>query len=1312
MASVFEADKLVVFVGAGVSALPPANLPDWWGFNTLLLNGAKGLVAAGLPELPTPTRERLAALSLDEIPVEAFSEMLFDSFAGSSYFPVLGVLDGDRPNANHFALVELARRGRLAAIVSTNFDTLIELAFRQLAVPLQVVANAETIEKTQLRAGLCTLFKIHGSVTETTTLVDTVRQKLQGLPVAIRETLAALFRRHPVLVLGYSGADLSFGDDYLALLSATDTSPGIAWLVRPGTPPRPAVREILERAGDRGAMIIDSLPQVFARFGLDPGALAPAETVTTPDDETTGPGDGTPQSIVADFFRQRHAGIWGAAAFCARLLERIGDEGHLHALLETLEQRPELDDGPHDLIELLPTGAVLRNLATQALRRGETERARHWSLRELAIHRVAEEVWARSEKAMPPETAIENARNRAGVWNNLTVIAASEGDARAARQALARCEHFATASDSRDLLAKAAFQRAQILLLESAPWDSTLEALAPALDLAAQVGDGATRLDALLLRARALISLIEYDLALQALDQAAKLLGVAGGVEAKARVGWLRAAIVARRGDEATADAVIEATLDETLDAGAAGTALRTLMATLGPSLLSPILLRVGTRHLARLLLRIGSAEDRSDELHQRAEALVALDLDSIPEDIGAWLRFEHIAPAESALRTTLARLEQRGETSVPLAEAFQGLWRDLYRRSRNIPRLRDLAKAYFAAAERSGSPQQVSVAWGYLATTHDLAGELDEAIAAYERSLATDPDQKPGARAKSLANIALVKSHRGDDDAEGTLRRAIDALRAHDLVEDAFRSMLNLARHLARAERYDEALETLEQASKHFDDLPTAQLPLARGRLGELTAEFAYAARRQTGEPWNNADIDYLLDHPTTAHGPKPDREALAAARQRTDSPESLANLGIVTMSQGHLDLAREMIEAAKETFEARGDVAGVSRCLNNLAAIEANEGRHQAAIALSRQALGLRRQLGDLEGQALTLSELARLHFVAGQLEPTIEVASQCLGLLDRQGPHRARLVALTYLALALGQQGRWIEARVAARRRRREHQVVAIEEDPNIERILEQLAQQASAEVAGDGPTTPEDPATTAHRLSQLGLIDEALELIDGQLGTTEDPRIVAGQLGNKAHILNNAGRLDEARPLYLDVAERFCKLGDESSRLEAERQAARCASALGERDAAEARLRTLLEDVPPGPARGALLRTLAAVIQQRLADIEGTTTRRPRFDTATLELDAERLANPEIRALFRQVGEQTLPLLEEAADMPGQSEEEQGIQRLNLGLARLHLLGDPDGAEEILRQARPHLLAANSAHLALCDQLLESLSATEN
>jgi len=64
------------------------------------------------------------------------SEAIAKYVAGAIYFPVLTVLDGTATNTNHQARADFARLGRLRAIVTPNFDPLIERAFREREIPL------------------------------------------------------------------------------------------------------------------------------------------------------------------------------------------------------------------------------------------------------------------------------------------------------------------------------------------------------------------------------------------------------------------------------------------------------------------------------------------------------------------------------------------------------------------------------------------------------------------------------------------------------------------------------------------------------------------------------------------------------------------------------------------------------------------------------------------------------------------------------------------------------------------------------------------------------------------------------------------------------------------------------------------------------------------------------------------------------------------------------------------------------------------------------------------------------------------------
>src|SRR5262249_12384347 len=149
-----------VFAGSGISVLPPAFLPDWRSFNQAVIDAVK--TAAAMPLADDPhARAALDTLTLDRIPVEAFSDQIVDGFSGADYFSVLDLLDGRASNANHQALAELAARGALRAIITTNFDTLIERAFRERGVALQVFAQPQDFEQPPA-FDHCVLYKIHG----------------------------------------------------------------------------------------------------------------------------------------------------------------------------------------------------------------------------------------------------------------------------------------------------------------------------------------------------------------------------------------------------------------------------------------------------------------------------------------------------------------------------------------------------------------------------------------------------------------------------------------------------------------------------------------------------------------------------------------------------------------------------------------------------------------------------------------------------------------------------------------------------------------------------------------------------------------------------------------------------------------------------------------------------------------------------------------------------------------------------------------------------------------------------------------------
>jgi SIR2-like domain len=336
--------NLVIFAGAGVSMLPPSSLPDWRQFNEILLDEAKSQELAA-EVLDDNGKAAIASLTLEDVGITTFSEAIVKIIAGEMYFPALQTLDSDRTNANHQAMADLGRQGVLRAIVTTNFDTLIERAFTEAGVPLQIAVTEEAFSH-PIVSRACTLYKIHGSVTDATTLVDTVGQKLRGLPSFVRFCLARLFATHHVLVVGYSGFDLEFGSDYLSFSSVRAAGPGLTWGVRAGTPPSERAAEVVGRAGARAALHEVKLPDLFYDLGARKFPLA--ETDESED-----------RRLAAERTRPHIAGLFAnsggrnSLALCMRLLADAGRtdgaalvRAALAADIGSQGNRLRINDGP------------------------------------------------------------------------------------------------------------------------------------------------------------------------------------------------------------------------------------------------------------------------------------------------------------------------------------------------------------------------------------------------------------------------------------------------------------------------------------------------------------------------------------------------------------------------------------------------------------------------------------------------------------------------------------------------------------------------------------------------------------------------------------------------------------------------------------------------------------------------------------------------------------------------------------------------------------------------------------------------------
>lgn len=176
---------LVVFAGAGLSVGSPSALPGWRDLNSAFLDALCMRLAdftsgkAGGPLLHDWLVERRDAKGMI---APDFQAQLAEDECGAEYFRVFQVLDIDAWNEGHAALAALAEAGVLRAIITTNFDRLVEHALAKAKVPFRVYSSAAEFEAlaelvAEPAPGTVPIpvVKAHGSVESPESMVDTLR---------------------------------------------------------------------------------------------------------------------------------------------------------------------------------------------------------------------------------------------------------------------------------------------------------------------------------------------------------------------------------------------------------------------------------------------------------------------------------------------------------------------------------------------------------------------------------------------------------------------------------------------------------------------------------------------------------------------------------------------------------------------------------------------------------------------------------------------------------------------------------------------------------------------------------------------------------------------------------------------------------------------------------------------------------------------------------------------------------------------------------------------------------------------------------
>lgn len=272
--------------GAGVSNDAPSSRPAAGALrDALLRSAARGLPPDAQQRLVTAS----ASLSFEEIVSlleNAHQDALMDALEAVLNHPDV------EPNDYHRFLAQRLAAGDV--VVTTNFDDLIERAFRGIFphTELKIHVDGTTLTPGESLAGQ--LVKIHGSfrkhgdppIASRSSIVTTLERVALGLEARMAEAFRALLQESRLIVLGYSASDL----DIVPLLVETSSSQPLIWVRRPRGPsavsPKDALPSSLTTSGswpdknlvailqgrNGDAWLVEGDPRAILGFGSIPVA--------------------------------------------------------------------------------------------------------------------------------------------------------------------------------------------------------------------------------------------------------------------------------------------------------------------------------------------------------------------------------------------------------------------------------------------------------------------------------------------------------------------------------------------------------------------------------------------------------------------------------------------------------------------------------------------------------------------------------------------------------------------------------------------------------------------------------------------------------------------------------------------------------------------------------------------------------------------------------------------------------------------------------------------------------------------------------
>lgn len=198
-------NKYILFAGAGVSK--DAGVPTAWD---VMLQTAGLLYAESVNEGERDSKVDLESwFKSSEYGKMSYAELmdqLYPNYPDQQSF--LRQALGSHPLGEvHRKIAELARRGIIRAIITTNIDDYLETALEEIQIQTQVISNDEDLKHCEplIHCKDFRIYKPHGTLGKGA--IRNTPKDLEKLSPRMEKELLRVISEHGVIVIGYSGQD-------------------------------------------------------------------------------------------------------------------------------------------------------------------------------------------------------------------------------------------------------------------------------------------------------------------------------------------------------------------------------------------------------------------------------------------------------------------------------------------------------------------------------------------------------------------------------------------------------------------------------------------------------------------------------------------------------------------------------------------------------------------------------------------------------------------------------------------------------------------------------------------------------------------------------------------------------------------------------------------------------------------------------------------------------------------------------------------------------------------------------------------------